>query len=591
MSLLTNKFLLLLLVVFCGYLPNLSAQVTAKKLLPRNINVNYLNQLAPSVSGDGNHLIFLSDQVSSKRLNMMYSRRTGLETWSDPEVIKEIDNSFEINHLRGYSISFDGKQVFFTSLKSGGIGGYDIWRLTRRGNSWSQPENLGKPLNSAGNEADASLAPDGKTLYFMRCEKVNMNSTENCTLYYATKKNSILWNEPIALPANINEGNAVSPRMLSDNETLYFSSNKPGGKGGYDLYLSRKEESGWSDPVGLSFINSEVDDRYVGLTAKGDVLFYSMKYKEKDKLVMAKIPAPFQPLKIFQINGKITALNASSPLEAIVQVFDTQTQKLVSAVKAPQNTGEFYLLLKGGATYDISVNPIKKDFLFHSEIIDLQELEVSAFERKELQLIKIEKGLTFEASNISFEPFTANITPTSLMEIRRLSRMLRDNPNINLEIGAHLGQYLSDSVQSSQDLTEVIADTVSNPAYNYYQQDSIKATLLRDSLQLQMPSDPQSISVTADSSANGPNFMIADRLAKLNDFLENTPVPEKEIISYTYHNDRTEKEAEAVYEQLIKLGVPEGRISYKGYGATAKNENTAIEEDTLQSNRIEIKVY
>ena len=143
------------------------AQITAKKLLPRNINVPYLNQLAPSVSGDGNHLVFLSDQVSSKRLNMMYSKRTGPERWTDPEVVSVIDNSFEINHLRGYSLSYDGSMLFFTTLKSGGIGGYDIWFVRKNGNSWSQPENLGKPLNSAGHEGDPSLSPDGKYLWIL----------------------------------------------------------------------------------------------------------------------------------------------------------------------------------------------------------------------------------------------------------------------------------------------------------------------------------------------------------------------------------------------------------------------------------------
>ena len=566
------------------------AQVTSKKLLPRNVNINYLNQLAPSVSGDGNHLIFLSDQVSSKRLNMMYSTRTGPQTWSDPEVIKEIDNSFEINHLRGYSISFDGKIVFFTTLKSGGIGGYDVWMIQRQGNGWSQPQNPGKPLNTSGNEADASLSADGKTIYFMRCEKVNMNSTENCTLYYATKKNSFLWNEPVALPANINTGNAVSPRILSDNETLYFSSDKAGGQGGYDLYMTRKEETGWSDPVALDFVNSEVDDRYVGLTAKGDILFYSMKYKDKDKLVMAMIPEEYQPLKIYQINGKVTTEN-EQPLEAIVQVYDVDSKKLATAVRAAQNSGEFYLLLKGGAKYDLSINPSKSEYLFHSEIIDLSELESSAFERKSIALKKMQKGLVFTASNITFQPYSAELQESSLAEIRRLSLLLRNNPGINMEIGAHLGEYLSDSIQSSPELTEVKVDTLVNPAYEYFKADSLMAANKLAELRSELPISANVNSLLVDSLGTDEEVnLVAEQIAKLEFFMQQMPIQQPFNITKTYHNDRTEKEAEAVYQALLDMGVPEDRISFKGYGISVPIADAATENASEVNRRVEVRL-
>jgi len=584
-----NRLLVFLLLFFS--IPMVSqAQVTAKKLLPRNINISYLNQLAPSVSGDGNHLVFLSDQVSSKRLNMMYSRRTGPQTWSDPEVIKEIDNSFEINHLRGYSISFDGKIVFFTTLKSGGIGGYDVWMIQRQGNGWSQPQNPGKPLNTSGHEADASLSADGKTIYFTRCEKVNMNSTENCTIYYATKKNSFLWNEPIALPANINTGNAVSPRILSDNETLYFSADKAGGQGGYDLYMSRKDGEGWTGPVALDFINSEVDDRYVGLTAKGDILFYSMKYKDKDKLVMAMIPEEYQPLKIYQINGKVTTEN-DQPLEAIVQVYDVDSKKLATAVRAAQNSGAFYLLLKGGAKYDLSINPSKSDYLFHSEMIDLSELESSNFERKTVSLKKIQSGLVFTASNIAFQPNSAELQESSLAEIRRLSLLLRNNPGVNMEIGAHLGEYLSDSIPSSPELTEVKIDTVLNPAYEYFKADSLMAANKLKELRAKLPlsanvSNMLVDSVGVDTEVN----LVAEQIAKLEFFMQQMPVEEPFNITKTYHNDRTEKEAEAVYQALLDIGVPEDRISFKGYGISAPIADAATENASEVNRRVEVSL-
>ncbi|MEM1137940.1 MAG: hypothetical protein AAGI07_19050 [Bacteroidota bacterium] len=566
-----------------------NAQVTAKKLLPRNINVPYLNQLAPSISGDGNHLVFLSDQVYSKRLNMMYAKRIGSERWSDPQVVTAIDNSFEINHLRGYSLSYDGNILFFTTLKSGGIGGYDIWLVRKNGNSWGQPENLGKPLNSAVHEGDPSLSADGKNLYFMRCEKMNMNEAENCTLYVSKKKNRTFWGEPVALPSNINTGNAVTPRILPDNESLYFSSNKPGGQGGYDLYLTRKQDESWTEPLALSFLNTTGDDRYVSLTAKGDIIFYSMKYKEKDKLVKAKIPDNFQPMKIYQMNGKVLQEQTHKPIEAYVQVFDIATQKLAVATKAPQNTGEFYLLLKGGKLYDLSVNPVDKSILFHSEIIDLQNLESSDFKRVDIKLQSINEANSFIASNISFETYTTNIQKSSMYELKRISLLLKNNPTFNIEIGTYLGEYKSDSVQTDPGLTEVEIDTLPNPAYLQFQQDSLLA-LTNDSRSF-ATSDTLNLNV-GDSSlteiADTAKVVIAS-LPQALDTLGIIPKPHPFIYKYTYHNDRTAGEAEAIYNYLIGIGVPENRLSYKGYGYIESLENTSTE--TMKSNWVEIKLY
>ena len=555
------------------------AQITAKKLLPRNINVPYLNQLAPSVSGDGNHLVFLSDQVSSKRLNMMYSKRTGPERWTDPEVVSVIDNSFEINHLRGYSLSYDGSMLFFTTLKSGGIGGYDIWFVRKNGNSWSQPENLGKPLNSAGHEGDPSLSPDGKYLYFMRCEKMSMNGEDNCTLYVSEKKNRTFWGEPKALPSNINTGNEVTPRILPDNESLYFSSIKSGGQGGYDLYLSRKEDDSWSDPVALNFLNSPEDDRYVSLNAKGDVIYYSMKYKDKDKLVMAKIPDDFQPLKIFQINGKILSEATGKPVEAYVQVFDAKTQKMVRAVKAPQNTGEFYLLLKGGGMYDLSVNAVDKSIIFHSEFIDLQNLEDSKYKKVELKLKQVEVGKSFIASNIQFEPYTSIIQNTSLFELKRLSLLLRDNPEINFEIGAYLDAYKTDSIQSDPDLTELVIDTIPNVNFIQNNTDSISVSDSVDNTDIPVAVDSMVLVQQPDSSM----VLVSVQTEPAYGIVENTS---PFTLKYTYHNDRTEAEAKAVYDYLKNMGVPPDRMTYKGYGASMP-----IDELEGNSKRIEIKLY
>ena len=133
---------------------------------------------------------------------------------------------------------------------------------------------------------------------------------------------------------------------------------------------------------------------------------------------------------------------------------------MVRAVKAPQNTGEFYVLLKSGGMYDLSVNSVDKSIIFYSELVDLRHQEESEYKNVELKLKPVKTGTTFTATNILFEPYTANLDDASVFELKRLSLLLKNNPDINLEIGAHLAEYKSDSIQSDPDLTEIVIDTI-----------------------------------------------------------------------------------------------------------------------------------
>src|SRR5690606_12116912 len=111
--------------------------------------------------------------------------------------------------------------------------------------AWSNPVNPGAPVNSRQHEACASLSADGKTLYFMRCEKMDQNSADLCRIYRTVKKPTGQWGEPEELPSHINTGNSQSPRIMADGETLIFSSDQMGGKGGMDLFLSRLVNGNW----------------------------------------------------------------------------------------------------------------------------------------------------------------------------------------------------------------------------------------------------------------------------------------------------------------------------------------------------------
>src|SRR5690349_4158884 len=209
----------------------LMGQAKVRKL-PNNINHPSINVYAPYMSFDANALLFLSDNNEDNALSIYYTFKENAD-WKDPVVAPKNVNS-KFNFLRGYALSADGKKMYFSSLKSPGVGGYDILMSEFKGNTWSEPQNFGVPINTKGNEATPSFTFDGNTLYFMRCDKMNADKAEACKIFVTKKKSTGQWEEPVELPATINTGNSQTPRIMADGETLIFSSDKFQSKGGMD---------------------------------------------------------------------------------------------------------------------------------------------------------------------------------------------------------------------------------------------------------------------------------------------------------------------------------------------------------------------
>ena len=132
------------------------------------------------------------------------------------------------------SVSCDGRMLFFSSIQESGFGGADIY-VSYRGPSgnWSQPENLGRQINTKGDEEAPFMAPDGRTLYFTS----NGHPGQGEGDIYMTRKEGTLWTKPINLGPSVNStGKELGFFVDGDGKSAYFSSSKFGGEGGLDIY-------------------------------------------------------------------------------------------------------------------------------------------------------------------------------------------------------------------------------------------------------------------------------------------------------------------------------------------------------------------
>ncbi len=430
---------------------------TSKKRLAQNINIPTYSHVYPSVSADGQSMIFMSNYNNSGDYELKYTERSENGIWENPKAILNI-NKPHLDHLGSFYLSHDGKMILFSSARAKGIGGYDIWYCEKRGEYWSAPKNFGKPLNSTGHEGNPSISPDGKTLYFMRCKEMDKNTEGNCTIYTSTRLTATRWSDPLSLPAPINTGHELNPRIMIDNQTLVFASVRPGGKGKEDLYMSKKENGNWGQPISMSFINSERNDKFISLTARADIAYYTDVYKNKFNIYIAKIPDAYKPNPVVLLTGKVILQDTQLPAkEARIKAFNIRTGKLFAAVSVSQAEGSFFMALPGGAQYDFSVFPKDVGYGYYEDMIQLDSLQESEWNKPAIELQPLAPGNIIPLPTICFIDDTVGTQIESDITIKRLSGLLSINPGIRVQINV-----FTDSIPTDSTTLE-----------NIYEQDSI----------------------------------------------------------------------------------------------------------------------
>jgi hypothetical protein len=492
-----------LAIVFCLFWVFPGVAQSPVRKLPPIINHPSINVSAPFISADGNTLLYMSDYAEGGVLTVYFTRRTNGQ-WQQPVALPKHINT-RLNFIRGYALSADGNTLYITSIKSGGVGGYDIWWGNTKSYSWNDLENMFKPINSPQHEGCPSLTPDGNTIYFMRCENMSADKASGCRLLVSKKDAVGRWTEPEELPPYINTGNSQCPRIMADGETLIFASDKLGpSKGGLDLYMTRLENGQWSKPEALDFANTEGDDLYVSATANGRYLLRDRKGQAKTEIVELLFPEHLRPKGTLKIEGSVSGPAGDLPA-VYVSVTDLASGQRVHSSR-PDAQGNFTVYLKAGTTYELAVDPADNHLTYYTERLDLTGDANLNTRRMPVTIKPLAAGEEFEVPGIFFKPYSAELDNAG-SALSRLARLLKNNPQYVYEIQVLLEGYREDSVQSSPDLTELRIDSL---RYKITETDALGQVYTRDTI----------------------------------------------TVKTIWHNNRTEQQAAELVKHLVQLGVP-----------------------------------
>jgi uncharacterized protein (TIGR02246 family) len=187
-----------------------------------------------------------------------------------------VNTSYNDDHP---SISADSLSLFFMSRRPGGYGNGDIWVVTRetKDDEWGTPMNLGSTVNTSSGDWGPSISADGLSLYFSSNRPGGYGGWDVWLTTRATV--SDLWGTPVNLGPTVNtSGDDACPSVTPDGLSFYFSSTRPDGSGEADLWVTMRStaDDNWSTPVNLGpTVNTSAWDNWPNISADSCTLIFT----------------------------------------------------------------------------------------------------------------------------------------------------------------------------------------------------------------------------------------------------------------------------------------------------------------------------
>jgi len=406
----------------------------AWSFLPVNlgIEVNSKNsEYLPSMNADESTVIFTRKIRGQEDLFV-----TGVDNGKWLEAVPIDEGTINTGHNEGaHCISSNGKLLFYTICNERNTrGSCDLYISKRQQNGWSAPLNLGPPLNSVAWDSQPSLSADGKTLYFVSNRRGGFGGKD----IWMSRWENGLWKEPLNLGPAINTPHdEQTPFIHFDNETLYFSSDGHPGMGKQDIYFSRFRDGQWMEPVNLGYpFNTQQVESGLNISLDGKKAYYAAErddgFGELD-IYEFELPPFARPNRVTYVRAKIVDKQTGKPVETEFVLQDLGDKKVNITNTAID--GEFLICLPSGSDYSLH---IKEDgYLLESFHFSLKDtVERKAFTLK-IEIEAIETGQSVVLRNVFFETDSYDLLPESFSELEELYHFLIKHPDVNLEISGH----------------------------------------------------------------------------------------------------------------------------------------------------------
>ncbi|MDP2387793.1 MAG: OmpA family protein [Bacteroidota bacterium] len=416
-------------------------------------------------------------------------------------------------------LSSDQQNLYFTSRRPESTGNLkdpegnyreDIYKSTKIKSGWSKAKSIGMAINTVENEASVGISPDGQTILIYKDDKGDGN-------IYSTSLKGDMWTTPVKLNENINSKHWEPSAFFSaDGNTLYFTSNRPGGYGARDIYTSKRTPNGdwgkaenmgpsintpydedapfihpdgvtftfssnghktmggfdiftsfnmgsgnWSEATNVGYpINTTDDDIFYVVSPNGLTAYFSSFREggigEKDNYMATFLDKKETPLTL--LKGEVTDQLGKPAKDVEITVTDNETEEIVGVYHTNSKTGEYVFILTPGKNYNITYE--SEGNLFYSENMEIK-METNYYEIfKPILLDPVIVGSKITLNNIFFDFDKDSLRPLSNVEIKNLVKIMNKYPSMKVEISGYTDSKGDDAY--NQKLSEARAKAVVN---------------------------------------------------------------------------------------------------------------------------------
>lgn len=352
------------------------------------INTQY-PEYVPLISADEKMMLFTSRRPGSTGdlldpngmpFEDIYMTTKIDNAWVEPRALREGINSSTNDACVG--LSADGELLFLFKPSENQLTG-DIYESRMGLDDWEDPIKLGSDINTEYNETSATITLDDKVIYFSSDRPGGFGGKD---IYKVLRLPNGKWSKAMNLGAVVNTPyDEDAPFIHTDRKTLYFSSKGHQNMGGYDIFKTVLKKRSWSTPENLKYpINTVQDDIFFVLAASGKVGYYSSsRFGGFGGQDIYRVLLKDEQVKQHVLKAVTISKKEEKPLFAKIILIENESKKVIGTYRSNNITGKFIMIVDPEKSYNIVVESDG----FHAYSTEL-DFDINKEERLEFKLKK-----------------------------------------------------------------------------------------------------------------------------------------------------------------------------------------------------------